>query len=126
MEYRPTRPASFEAEIGDLPRRAFLHPVTLDWTERSSEALIDIGISVVGNDFASPGNQVHQSLESRLHRVQVGINIGVVKLNGRKNHGLGEIVQKLRAFVEEGGIVFVAFQDEMLSLAQGETAPKIF
>jgi hypothetical protein len=35
-------------------------------------------------------------------------------------------VEEFRAFVEEGGIVFVAFDDEMPARAEAETAAEVF
>ena len=40
--------------------------------------------------------------------------------------GIGKVVQELRALIEEGGVVLVAFEDEMLALPQLKAAAEIF
>jgi hypothetical protein len=50
----------------------------------------------------------------------------VIELDGRKNDGLREIVQELGAFIKECCVVFVAFNNEVLTLAKRKAAAKVF
>ena len=50
----------------------------------------------------------------------------MIELNRSKNHGIGKVVQELRAFVEKGRIVFVPFDDEVLPRFQLKAAAEIF
>src|SRR5260370_9167226 len=52
--------------------------------------------------------------------------MGVIELDRGKNDRLGKIVKELWSFIEESGVVLVAFQDEVLSLPQSKAAAKIF
>src|SRR5436305_11862355 len=72
------------------------------------------------------GDQVHQSLERSRHRFEVFVDISVVEFNRGKDHSVGEIVQKLWAFVEECSVVLVGLNDEMPSAAKLKTTAKIF
>ena len=110
-------------------------PVTFDWTESLFEAAIDACIRsfvpiragrVKADNASAARNEIHEAFESRLYGVQIFINIGVVELNRSKNHGIRKVVQKLRTFIEEGGIVFVALQNKMFAVAEPEATAEIF
>src|SRR4029077_17109240 len=81
---------------------------------------------VKGHDSSPQRNQVHQPLEGRFNGIEVFVDIGVVEFHRAQNGGVREIVQKLRPLVKERRIVFIALQDEVLSLPQLETAAKVF
>src|SRR5262249_59215665 len=85
-----------------------------------------VGVGVVGDDVALAGDQVDEPFEGGLDRVQVCEYSRVVELDRGKDDRLGKVVKELGAFIEEGGVVLVAFQDEVFSLAQRKTAPEIF
>src|SRR6185312_12802247 len=88
--------------------------------------LIHVLVGIVSDDLSFARHQVHQPLESGLYGIKVGINIGMVKFNRGQDDGLRKIVQKLWAFIKKSGVVLIAFNNEMLSLAQGKAAAKIF
>ncbi len=50
----------------------------------------------------------------------------MVEFHRGEDDGVWKIVEKLGALVEEGGIVLVAFEDEILSAAQLKTAAEVF
>jgi hypothetical protein len=49
----------------------------------------------------------------------------VVKLDVREDERVGKVVHELRALVEEGGVVLVAFDDEGASVAEAETGSEV-
>src|SRR5439155_22189841 len=49
----------------------------------------------------------------------------MIKLDRSEDDRVREIVQKLRPLVEEGRIIFVAFEDEVLSLPQLKTRSEV-
>ena len=57
-------------------------------------------------------DKIDEALECSLHCFEIGVDIGVIELNVREDQRVRKVVQKLRALVEEGGVVFVAFNDE--------------
>ena len=50
----------------------------------------------------------------------------MIEFDGGQNDGVGKIVQEFRTFVEEGGVVLVAFEDEMLASSQLKAAAEVF
>ena len=74
---------------------------------------------------AAARNQIHQALEGGLDRVEIFVDVGVIEFDRGQNDGVGKIVQELRALVEEGGVVFVAFEDEMLAVAEMKARAEI-
>ena len=50
----------------------------------------------------------------------------MIKFHRCQDDRVGKVVQEFRALIEEGSIVFVAFEDEVLSLAQMKAGAKIF
>ena len=105
--------------------RVALHSITFDRAESADDTFIDVWIRVIGNDFPSAWRQVHQALECCLYRFQVGIDVGMIKLHRSQDNGLRKVVQEFGALVEEGRVVFVAFDDEVLALLQSKTAVEI-
>src|SRR6185312_2569778 len=86
----------------------------------------DAFAGVEGDNASAARNQVHQALESGLDRVQIFIYVRMIELDRSQNYSIGKIVQELRAFVEERGIVLVAFKNEILAISQVKAAAKIF
>jgi len=50
----------------------------------------------------------------------------VIELDRSENHRIGEVVHEFRSLVEEGRVIFIAFQDEVLALAKIEARAKVF
>src|SRR5262249_22295927 len=109
----------------DLPMRALFHPIPLHRAEGLGQAFVDVGIRVPADNLAFSRRQVDQTLKSGLDRIQVFEDIGVIKFDRGQDDGLGEVMQELWAFVEECRVVFIALQDEMLTLAQREAAAEV-
>src|SRR5579872_1516778 len=50
----------------------------------------------------------------------------MIKLHRRQNERVGKVMQKLWSLVEESSIVFIALEDEVLTLSQLKTTTKVF
>ena len=48
--------------------------------------------------------------------IEVAINVGMIKFKGGDDGVIGLIVPKLGALVEKSRVVFIAFDDKLLSL----------
>ena len=77
--------------------------------------------AIEGNDASAARDQVHQALECRLDGIEVFVDVGMIEFDRGENDGVRKVVQELRSLVEEGGVVLVAFEDEVLALAQTES-----
>ena len=77
-----------------------------------SHALGHVLAAIERHNQAAARDQVYESLEGCLHGVEVGVDVGVVKLDVGQNQRIGKVMEKFRPLVEEGGIVFVALHDE--------------
>src|SRR5204862_6299081 len=65
------------------------------------------------HDEPGARHNVDQTTERRLQSVQVGIDIGVIELYVFQQNDSRQVVQELGTLVEEGDVVFVAFNDEV-------------
>ena len=70
------------------------------------------------DDASAARNQIHQAAELQLDGGEIGVNIGVIEFERGDDQIVGTVVQEFRAFVEEGGVVFVALDDEFPAPAQ--------
>ncbi len=77
-----------------------------------------------GDQTAGRGHDTQQFPEGVDYRVEVSVDIGVVELDTGDHRDLGAIMEKLRPFVEKGGVVFVALYHEFLARAVAEVAGK--
>jgi hypothetical protein len=109
------------------------HAVTLDRAESFGETAIETWTSgsvadgaVEGDDSAAAGNEVDQALEGGFNGIEIFVDIGVIEFDSGEDDGVRKIMKKFRTFVEEGSVVFVAFEDEMLTRAEMETGSEVF
>ena len=110
----PLRLPVYVAQIADAPVGGIRKSVALDGAEGAADAFGHILASIVSDDKPAARNQIDEALEGGLHCFEVGVNVGVVEFDVRENERVGEVVEKFGAFVEEGGVVLVAFDDEWL------------
>ena len=81
----------------------------------------------IESDDASPArHQIHQTLERGFDRIEILVDVGMIKLDRGQNHCIGKVVEELGPLIEEGGIVFVAFEDEVLPRAEMKARPEVF
>ncbi len=96
------------------------------------------GAGCVGGDFeavrlvavhkghAAARDDVEQALEGQLDGVDRVVDVGVVELDVVHHDTLRKVVEELRALVEEGGVVFVAFEDVELGVREHRTLAEVF
>ena len=77
------------------------------------------GLGIVGIDQGQAifGHGLEQLSEGFLDGGDVGVDVGVVKLDIIQDDQLGKIMKKLASFIGEGGVVFVSFQNPEGALA---------
>ena len=86
--------------------------IALDAAEGVADALGHVFAAVVGDDEAAARNQIDEALEGGFHGVEIGVDVSVVELDVGEDERVGKVVEEFGAFVEEGGVVLVAFDDE--------------
>ncbi len=80
---------------------------------------IDEGVTLARDD-------VEQAAEGELDLVERVVNVRVVELDVVHDDALGQVVEELRALVEEGGVVFIAFQHVELRVGEMRAAAEVF
>ena len=111
--------------IGDSPVGTLAKSIALDPAEGAAHALVHVGMTIPCDQPPTVWDKVHQTLERNLHLLEAVVDVGVVEFHRSENSSVREIVQELRPFIEEGGVVFIAFQDELVSHAQRKRAAKV-
>ncbi len=79
-----------------------------------------------GDDAASTRNQIDQAAKLEFDGGQIRVDVRMVELERRNDELIRMVVQKFRSFVEERGIVFIAFENKFGSTTEAETPAKIF
>ena len=74
---------------------------------------------------ARAGHGAYQVVKLALNGGQVVKNVGVVEFQVVQDGGARAVVHKLAALVEKGGVVFVRFDDEILTSAQPGRQAKV-
>ena len=84
------------------------------------------GAGVAPDDHAAaPRNQVHQSTKRELIGFKIRVDVGVIEFQRGDDQVVGLVMEELCGFVPIRGIVFVAFQDEILAAAEAIALTKI-
>jgi len=78
------------------------------------------------HDQTGSGNDIDQPAECRLDRLEIRVNIRMIELDVLQQNNSGQIVQKLRSFIEKGGVVLIALDDEIGTVCKLKTASEIF
>src|SRR5689334_21291400 len=94
---------------------------TLDGAGRAFQERRELGIVAVGQQEPVARNEANQATEGRLDGGEVLENVGVIEFEIIDDGDLGQVMDELAAFIEEGGIVLVAFDNEPGTLC--ETRP---
>jgi len=71
------------------------------------------------------GNEIHEPTKSQLNSIEIGIDVGMIKFDIIHNPQFGQIVHKLGALIEIGGIVFVAFDDEIIAVCYSKAGSEV-
>ena len=92
---------------------------SLDWAVIYAKKRGEVRIIAVGEQETVSWNDIDEAAERKLDRGEIIENIGMVELDIVDDDGFGEVVDEFAALIEEGGVVFVTFDNE--PIAVGET-----
>lgn len=90
----------------------FAEPESLHRTVPDVQERRHAGIVAIGQQQAVPRDEVEEAPESELDIRERTEDVGMVHLQVVQQGDFGEVVDELAAFVEERGVILVAFQDE--------------
>src|SRR5206468_674918 len=65
------------------------------------------------NDQPGPRDDIDETAKRRLDGLEIGVYIRMVKLDIFQKNDPRQVMQKLGSLIEEGGVVFVSFNDEI-------------
>lgn len=85
-----------------------------------------IWVIAVDEGDAVAGDDVEKSAEAEFDFLDVLVDVGVVEFDVVDDDALGKVVEEFGAFVEEGGIVFVAFEDGERGVGKEGAAVEVF
>ena len=71
-------------------------------------------------------DDVEEAFEAQLDLLDVVVDIRVVELDVVHHHAFGQVVEELGALVEEGRVVFIAFEDVDVGVREMRSAAKVF
>ena len=77
------------------------------------QGLVEVNIVALADDAAVARHHAQQLMELPLNGRYVGIDIGVIVFEIVQNHGPRSVMHELGTLIEEGGVVFVGFDDEV-------------
>ena len=86
----------------------------------------DIGAPIVGDDEAAARDEIDQTFEGDFDGFKIGVDVGMIELNVGEDQHVGKVVQELWAFIEERGVVLVAFDDEGARGPEMKTGAEVF
>src|SRR5205807_219267 len=78
------------------------------------------------DDATAARNQIDQAAKLQFYGGEIGVNIGMIEFERSDDQIVGVVVKEFRTLVEEGGIVFVALDDEFPAPAQAVARAEIF
>src|SRR5579862_1227529 len=120
-------------KIGDPPVGLRSCSVALDRTKRLSEGAFETRTlrgfaceAVEGDDSSAAGDEVHQTFEGCLDGIEIFVDVGVIEFDGSEDDCVRKVVEKLWALIEKGGVVLVAFKNEVMSAPEVEARSEIF
>ena len=110
--------ANLVAAIG---RKADLH----NWRRTLLSGVDANGVVAIQQNHAFGWRDIQKAAKAGLDLLKVAVDVSMVELDVINNDELGQVVDKFRALVEEGGVVFVAFNDEILRVPQTGALSKV-
>ena len=91
-----------------------------------ADALGHVFAAIEGNKQTAPRHEIDEALECDFNGFEVSVNVGVIELDVREDQRIRKVMLKLRSLIEEGSIVFVAFDDECARGAKLEAGVEVF
>lgn len=80
--------------------------------------LFQVDVVFWPDNTALPRNDTHQMVELFLDRFQVVKDIGVIELKVVEDQRTWAVMDKFRAFVEEGAVILIRFDNKEVAFAQ--------
>ena len=77
-----------------------------------------VGVVAVDKNHAFGGDDIEEAAEAGFDLVEVAVDVGMVELDVVYDDEFGEVVNEFGALVEEGGVVFVPFEDEIFRVTE--------
>ena len=81
-----------------------------EWAGRVLGDVEAVLLVAVDEGVTTARDNVEQAAEGELNFVQIVINVRMVEFDIVDHNALGQIMKELRALIEKGGVIFIAFQ----------------
>src|SRR5580700_8995067 len=118
-EYRDGIPPK---NLSGLPVAVWREAEGLDRAERLRDVLLQVEALAPDQNAPAARDQVHQPAKLQGDRSQVGKDVRMVKFERREDELVGMVVEEFRRLVEEGGVIFVSFDDELVPATKAVAA----
>lgn len=117
-------------DVGDAQVGMFAHADgdDFDHAELCGGVFADVcavGAVCVDVDDAVFGNDAQQAFEGEFNFFHIGVDVCVVHLDVVDDDDLGQVVEEFGAFVEEGGVVFVALKYAVVGVCKVAAAAEV-
>src|SRR5438128_2127542 len=116
-------------DVTRLPASVITRSKSFQLREKSLTDFVDdfthINAVPTGNQASVAGHYIHEATKSEFHRSEVFINIRMVELDVVDDGDFGQIVHELRALIKVSGVVFIAFDDKVLTVRDAEAGAEI-
>ena len=70
-------------------------------------------------------HQIHQATKREFHCFQIFVDVRVIEFDVVDDRDLRQVMHELRSFIEVSGVVFVAFDDEVITAGHAKTQAKV-
>ena len=111
--------------IGDPQRAALAKSHRAHRARRIGRHVEAVRVVAVDDRQAGPRHHVEQAAEGQLDLVEVRVDVGVVELDVVHHRDFRQVVKELRTLVEEGRVVFIAFQHVEVGLREIRAAAEV-
>src|SRR5438105_552434 len=123
------RHAIGESNVAGLPFRIVTGPKCLQLREqlltKRRDDLAHGRTVPTDNQRSVAGDEIHQTTERQFHRIEILVDVRMVKLDVIDDRDLRQVVHELRAFVEVSRVVLVAFDDEIITVGDAKADAEI-
>ena len=97
---------------------SFVHPLTRPRRARSDCPNLTISLPL-------PGTRFINLRKRKFNRRQIVVDVGMIEFDVVDDRDFRQVVHKLRTFVEISGVVFVAFDDEVVAVGHSKTDAEV-
>src|SRR5437868_142995 len=114
---------AFELEV--LRAAIVVHAQTeaRNGTVLNTEERRDVVVVPIGEKQAVARDEVDQAFEGGLDNGEIFEDVGVVEFQIIDDDGFWKVMDEFAAFVKEGGVIFVAFDDEPFAVSETGALP---